>query len=87
MLKITKFDGEPQDAEYIMIYVKDPNGVVQDSAVPEKATKGFYIFDWEIVWCYFGLHDHWESDWGIVNLDNSFKKGGEAMKASLHKGL
>ena len=54
-----------------------------------KMIEGFvdYILDWEIVWCYFGLHDHWESDWGIVDLDNSLKKGGEAMKAALHKGL
>ena len=65
------------------------HGLASSEESKTKMIESFvdYIFDWEIIWCYFGLHDHWESDWGIVNLDDSLKRGGEAMKVALHTGL
>lgn len=48
MLKITNFDSLPQDASSVTISISDPNGATIDSGIPEKATKGFYIYDWSI---------------------------------------
>jgi hypothetical protein len=43
-----------------------------------------YIYTWDIVWCYFALHDTSESDWGLVYADNTLKKSGEIMKNLLN---
>jgi len=65
------------------------HGWASDEDSKAKMIEDFvdYISKRDVVWCYFGLHDHRQSDWGIVNLDNSLKKSGEALKAALHKGL
>jgi len=43
------------------------------------------IYDWDIYWTYFGLHDlpPEHSDWGIAYSNNSLKPSGEAIKELL----
>lgn len=48
MLKITNFDGIPQDASSVLISIKSSAGVLVETGTPEKATTGFYVYDWDI---------------------------------------
>lgn len=50
MLKITNFDGIPQDPKDISISIYDADGVIVslDNSTPEQAATGFYIYDWNI---------------------------------------
>ena len=53
MLKITDFDGNPRDPDDIQVTIQTNFGETGDPTVieinvPEKASKGFYIYDWEI---------------------------------------
>ncbi len=50
MLKITNFDGNPINAEDMVITIYDKNGSVVTLAnnIPEHVTKGFYVYDWNI---------------------------------------
>lgn len=49
LLKITNFDGIPQDPSSITITIKDLSGVIIEVAVaPEKAATGYYVYQWEI---------------------------------------
>jgi len=43
------------------------------------------IRDLDIVWSYFALHDTWESDWGLVENNNTLKGSGKAMKEVLQQ--
>jgi len=48
-LKITNFNGIAQDPSFIQITIKDITGVIIKVATPpEKATKGFYVYEWAI---------------------------------------
>ena len=46
-LKITDFDGNPTDPEEITITIRFWDGTLITSTTPEKATEGFYVYDWE----------------------------------------
>lgn len=49
LLKITTFDGLPQNPSSITITIKDLSGVIIEVAVaPEKAATGYYVYQWEI---------------------------------------
>jgi len=49
-LKITDLDGNPQDAQEILVALFDPTdtAVVLTETVPENITEGFYTYGWEI---------------------------------------
>jgi hypothetical protein len=48
LLKITDFDGNPQDATSITTTINNNAGTLVTLGVPVKADIGFYIFDWDI---------------------------------------
>ena len=48
LLKITDFDGNPQDATSITTSIYNAAGTLVTTGVPVKADIGFYIFDWDI---------------------------------------
>ncbi len=48
MLKITDFDGNPRDPEEIDLTIRTETGTLVKSTIPEKATEGFFVHDWEI---------------------------------------
>lgn len=62
-------------------------GLATNEAMKVKMIEEFidYIYDWDIYWTYFGLHDFplENSDWGIVYYNNTLKPSGEAIKRAL----
>ena len=64
-------------------------GLATNEAMKVKMIQDFvdYIYDWDIYWVYFGLHDFppENSDWGILYNNNTLKPGGEAMKEVLRR--
>lgn len=38
-----------------------------------------YIATWDITWTYFGLHDHWMGDFGLLEDDNGMKLSGQTI--------
>ena len=41
------------------------------------------FWKWDIVWCYFALHDRIDADWGLVYDNNALKESGKTMKKLL----
>jgi len=50
MLKVTNFDGYPNDAEDVQVEIYDPDGtlVTLGSSVPEHVETGYYVIGWNI---------------------------------------
>ena len=65
-------------------------GLASNETMKVKMIQEFvdYIYDWDIYWDYFGLHDFpiENSDWGIVYYNNTLKPSGQVMKEVLAKG-
>lgn len=48
LLKITDFDGTPVDPQSIDLTIRTTSGSLVKTDTPEKATTGFYAYDWNI---------------------------------------
>ena len=48
MLRITDFDGNPQDADSITITIEDEHASLIVSSIPDKVAEGYYAYEWII---------------------------------------
>ena len=41
------------------------------------------LWNWDIVWCYYALHNRTDADWGLVYNNNTLQESGKTMKKLL----